>query len=113
MNKHKKSLYPTYASWIQIPAGEQSTYIKTLMVKDPSLYEEMIPAYVTLRISEASAESLGNLTSSNTTLAYRNLNQFDHSTDQKKAFIAQVDSLKVTIDDAKAMVEREIEAIND
>ena len=96
LDSDKNSLYETLTSWMEIPAGEQPTYIKTRFQEDESLMKELEPKYMQLRVTAEQAEALGSLTD-DVTITIEVQNKSDTGNDAKKLYAAEAKALRKSI----------------
>ena len=96
LDSDKNSLYETLTSWMEIPAGEQPTYIKTRFQEDESLMKELEPKYMQLRVTAEQAKALGSLTD-DVTITIEVQNKSDTGNDAKKLYAAEAKALRKSI----------------
>ena len=96
LDSDKNSLYETLTAWMDIPAGEQPTYIKTRFQEDESLMKELEPKYMQLRVTAEQAEALGSLTD-DVTITIEVQNKSDTGNDAKKLYAAEAKALRKSI----------------
>ena len=100
LDADKKSIYQTYASLMAIPAGEQLTYIQSHLT-DADFSSSIVPTYLTLKLSTAQSEALGDLLSTDYIVTYTVRDDKNADNDAKSTFAANAQALADTISKAK------------
>lgn len=83
LNGSEESLYQRYHNLMAVPSGEQLTFLRSLFSDDASASEQLLPKYIKIRLTNAQAHELGNLTDDNVTLAMTFSNRSENDTDAK------------------------------
>ena len=96
LDSNKNSLYETLTAWMEIPAGEQPTYIKTRFQEDESLMKELEPKFMQLRVTAEQAEAIGSLTD-DVTITIEVQNKSDTGNDARKLYAAEAKALRKSI----------------
>lgn len=99
LNANQESIYPKYTAYMEIPVGEQLTYIRKALTEQPDLQSTLTPAYIRIKIDSALAEEIGDFSSNKVTLnlSLHNANDIDVTNDQKREYAAQARALSETI----------------
>ena len=97
LNSDKNSLYATYNTWISIPAGERSAYLKERLKEDSTSVKSMLPTYAQVRMTKAQAEALGDLTAPDVSVEIGVTDKVDANTDAKSAFAAEANAFTGSI----------------
>lgn len=71
LNAQGESVYNTYCAYIGIPASKRLEYISEAFWTDETLKDRLTPAYILVRVTNAQAQALGDLTAQNTTVDIR------------------------------------------
>lgn len=101
------SLYDTFYSWLQIPAGEQGPYLKNKFLEDPDVEESIAPTYISIKVTADQAKELTDILSDDSEVVYSFTDNTDTDTEEKTNFAAQVRALFLTIGDAEKEAEAE------
>lgn len=107
LNGDNGSLYETFTSWMEIPAGEQSSYIKNRLLADKTLKEKLTPKYIKVRVTKEQAAALGSLTEGDVTVAIKLQDKSEIGTDAKRLYAAEAEALMKTISNLTKEVQQE------
>ena len=107
LNGNKVSLYRTFTSWFGIPSGEQVTYIKNLFRSSKDIYTQLTPAFIVIRMSEADAAVLGDLTGTDVTIQFSLTDNKLTDTEDRAIYVDKAASLRSNIELAMSSVLQE------
>ena len=95
LNEQQSSLYSRFSNLMDIPSGEQVTYLRRLFQNDPGEISALFPRYAVIRLTEAQARELGDLSNANVNIT---LNE-------------NTDSVQVLLENIRLAIKRNEEAI--
>lgn len=111
LNSSGESLYPLYSAYLSIPAGEQLSYLRTALIEDETLSQQLTPESIRVKIDSASATEIGDFNSNSVTISLRipNPSDIDTASDQKRDFASKARALDETINQAIALNEEAVQ----
>ena len=106
LNEQQISLYSRFSNLMDVPSGEQVTYLRRLFQNDPGEIRALSPRYAVVRLTEAQARELGDL--SNANLHITLTESADNGTDVKLQY---TEGVQVLLDNIRLAIQRNEEAI--
>ena len=83
LNVNEESLFSRFAHLMEIPSGEQVTYLRNLFLTDQSAEEALSPHFIRFSLTDAQAKELGDLRANNIAIEISFSEQMDSGTDVK------------------------------
>lgn len=107
LDANKQSIWDTYASWMNIPSGEQMGYVKEIFVSDPERLEALTPVYVKLQFTQEQAAVLGQLTDKTVEVKLKLTGESDIQNEKKAETLPVVQSLKIMIEELSRQLQED------
>ena len=106
LNEQQSSLYSRFSNLMDIPSGEQVTYLRRLFQNDPGEIDALSPRYAVVRLTEAQARELGDLSNANVNITLTE--SADNGTDVKLQY---TEGVQVLLENIRLAIQRNEEAI--
>ena len=106
LNEQQSSLYSRFSNLMDIPSGEQVTYLRRLFQNDPGEISALSPRYAVVRLTEAQARELGDLSSANVDITLTE--SADNGTDVKLQY---TEGVQVLLENIRLAIQRNEETI--
>ena len=106
LNEQQSSLYSRFSNLMDIPSGEQITYLRRLFQNDPGEISALSPRYAVVRLTEAQARELGDLSNANVNITLTD--NTDNGTDVKLQY---TEGVQVLLENIRLAIQRNEEAI--
>lgn len=100
LNASGESLYNIYCAYIGIPAPKRLNYIAEALWNDETLQDKLTPAYILVRVTNEQANTLGDLSGSDTSVTIKFKGSLNAVNNDQYMFAQEAASVKQTISSA-------------